>query len=440
MKLYNTLTRSKCEFKPIEGGTVRMYSCGPTVYNYAHIGNMRTYIFMDILRRALKLNGFDIKGVMNITDVGHLMSDADEGEDKMVKASKEQKKSPQEIAEYYTTAFFNDLEKLNIEKPELDKGFAYEADDGIYYDMTQYRPMLSKGNVDKIAGARVEINENKRNPEDFALWKKAPKEHIMQWESPWGMGYPGWHIECSAMSRKYLGDVFDIHSGGVDHIPIHHENEIAQSWALTGKQPANVWMHAEFMLFDGGKMSKKLGNVYTLSELEQMGYSAMAFRFFCLNAHYRKTLNFTFAALDAAKTSYNRLCESVYSHKNAPTGGDKMVTEGYISRFKKAVDDDLNIPQALGVLFTMLKEPKCREIYEAALYMDKVFGLNLDKAVAEEKPAEIPQNITELAEKRLRARLNKDYKTSDTLRDEIKSLGYAVLDTKDGYQIEKIKD
>ena len=287
MKFYNTLTRQRDEFTPLEGNTVRIYSCGPTVYSYAHIGNMRTYVFMDLLRRALKYNGYELKHVMNITDVGHLVSDGDDGEDKMAKTAREQKKTPWEIAEYYTSVFMKDIDALNITRPEiiakatehigemidfvqgLDKnGYAYETSDGIYYDIAKFDRygMLSGNKLDEQkAGARVELNSEKRHPADFALWKKAPKEHIMQWESPWGMGYPGWHIECSAMGLKYLGKYFDIHTGGVDHIPIHHENEIAQSCGLLGNEAAKFWIHGEFMLVDGGKMSKSLGNTYTIS-------------------------------------------------------------------------------------------------------------------------------------------------------------------------------
>ena len=287
MKFYNTLTRQRDEFTPLEGNTVRIYSCGPTVYSYAHIGNMRTYVFMDLLRRALKYNGYELKHVMNITDVGHLVSDGDDGEDKMAKTAREQKKTPWEIAEYYTSVFMKDIDALNITRPEiiakatehigemidfvqgLDKnGYAYETSDGIYYDISKFDRygMLSGNKLDEQkAGARVELNSEKRHPADFALWKKAPKEHIMQWESPWGMGYPGWHIECSAMGLKYLGKYFDIHTGGVDHIPIHHENEIAQSCGLLGNEAAKFWIHGEFMLVDGGKMSKSLGNTYTIS-------------------------------------------------------------------------------------------------------------------------------------------------------------------------------
>ena len=461
MKLYNTLTKAKEEFKPLEGDTVRMYSCGPTVYNYAHIGNMRTYIFMDILRRALRYNGFKLKGVMNITDVGHLMSDADEGEDKMVRASIQQKKTPEEIADFYTQAFFKDLERLNIDMPEivpkatghilemiefverlLEKGYAYMIEDGIYFDISKFSEYgkLSGINLeDQMAGARVDVNEGKRNPADFALWKKAPKEHIMQWESPWGMGYPGWHIECSAMGRKDLGDQFDIHSGGVDHIPIHHENEIAQSEAFTGKPPAKFWLHGEFMMVDGGKMSKKLGNTYTIDDLSRKGYAPMVFRFFCLNAHYRKSLNFTFEAMEGARVSYERLLSALYSHKVSPQKTGSEIIEKYLREFKEAIDDDLNIPLALGVLFTMLKEEKSGDIFEAALKMDEVFGLRLSQAAPKESGGEdIPDEIKRIAEERFIARQSKDFKKADELRVKLQSLGYSVKDSKQGYEIVKL--
>ena len=456
MKLYNTLTRKKEDFKPLNGNTVRMYSCGPTVYNYAHIGNLRTYVFMDLLRRVLKYEGFKLKGVMNITDVGHLMADSDDGEDKMAKSAREQNKDPYEIAEFYTSVFFKDFEKLNIGRPEVvckatdhiqemidyvvglcDKGYGYETSDGIYYDIEKFADYgsLSGNSLDDLkAGARIEVNDEKRSPYDFAIWKKAPKEHLMQWPSPWGQGYPGWHIECSAMSKKYLGEVFDIHSGGVDHIPIHHENEIAQSQGLTGKNPAKFWIHGEFMLVDGGKMSKSLGNTYTIEQLEKMGYSPMVFRYFCLNAHYRKKLNFTFETMDAAKTSYERLCQAILKHKNATENLSEEKLNKYIEEFNSDVGDDLNIPSALGVLWTMLKEPASKNVYETALQFDKVFGLSLDK-VKEEK-AEIPADIIEKAEKMQLARKEKDYATADAIRNELALLGYIVKNTKDGYEID----
>ena len=461
LNLYNTLTRKKEEFVPIKDNKVTMYSCGPTVYSFAHIGNMRTYIFMDLLRRVLKYDGFKIKGVMNITDVGHLQSDADEGEDKMEKAAKKEKKTPWEIAEFYTNVFFTDLEKLNIGKPEIiakatehiddmikyvekliELGYAYETSDGIYYDISKFKNygQLSRLNLDEqIAGARVEVNPEKRNPYDFAVWKKAPKEHIMQWPSPWGMGYPGWHIECSAMSIKYLGQHFDIHTGGVDHIPVHHENEIAQNEAITGKKSVNFWCHGEFMLVDNGKMSKSLGNVYTVSDLEKMGYEPLVYRYFCLNAHYRNKLNFTFEGMDGAKTSYNRLLQQVYAHKNSSATTDKEVIDGYLQEFKDAIDDDLNLPLALGVLWKAVKEPKSKDIYNLAVEMDKVFGLRL----AEYKPApqtleDVPENVKNLVELRKEAKANKDWASADKYRDEITALGYQIKDTKEGVELTKI--
>ncbi|MCL1900963.1 MAG: cysteine--tRNA ligase [Firmicutes bacterium] len=460
MKLYNTLSRKKQDFMPLKDNTVRMYSCGPTVYNFAHIGNLRTYIFMDILRRVLRFNDFKILGVMNITDVGHLLSDADEGEDKMVKAAKEQKKSPEEISEFYTGVFFEDLEKLNIQKPEvipkatehikemiefvkglLDKGYAYEIADGIYFDIGKFSDYGKLSGLDleeQIAGARVNVNEGKRHPADFALWKAASKEHIMQWPSPWGQGYPGWHIECSAMAKKYLGDTFDIHTGGVDHIPIHHENEIAQSFAQNGVPPSNFWMHGEFMLVDNGKMSKRLGNVYTISQLNEKGYSSLTFRYFCLNAHYRKKLNFSFEGLDGAKVALERLYAQISEHKNAPKTGINL--QNYFDEFTNAVNDDLNIPKALGILWTMVKLDRAREIYDIALKMDKIFGLSLEKAESKKlsnQKEEIPNEILKLAAERLEAKKNKDYAKSDEIRKKISELGYTINDTAQGFEITK---
>ena len=459
MKLYNTLTRKKEEFQTLDGSdTVRMYSCGPTVYNYAHIGNLRTYVFMDLLRRALKYQGFNVKGVMNITDVGHLTDDGDDGEDKMAKTACEQKKDPYEIARYYTEVFMKDFGRLNIGVPEIvckatdyinemityvegliGNGYGYETSDGIYYDISKFKDygQLSGNTLEELkAGARIEVNDGKRNPYDFAVWKKAPKEHIMQWPSPWGQGYPGWHIECSTMSRIHLGDQFDIHTGGVDHIPIHHENEIAQSEGLTGKNPAKFWIHGDFMLVDGGKMSKSLGNTYTIDQLIEKGYSPMVFRFFCLNAHYRKKLNFTFDTMDAAKVSYERLCASLIKHKNSTAKTSEEVLSSYKKSFSDAVFDDLNVPQALGVLFTMLKEPASKDIYDLALDFDRVFGLDFDK-IKEDASNDIPTEIIEKAEKMQSARAEKNWAVADALRAEIASLGYNVKNTKDGYEIIK---
>ena len=299
LKLYNTLTRKKEDFKSIENKKVNMYSCGPTVYSYASIGNFRTYVFVDTLKRVLKYNGYEITSVMNITDVGHLTSDADTGEDKMEKAAKKEGKDPYEIAKYYTDCFLKDFDKLNLERPTtitkatenipqmiemvekiLENGYAYETSKGIYFDVSKLDkyPILSNNKVEGLeAGARIEVDPEKKNPYDFALWIKAPEDHIMKWDSPWGKSYPGWHLECSAMGKRFLGESFDIHTGGVDHIPVHHENEIAQDKGAFNKNPANYWMHCEFLLIDGGKMSKSFQNVYTLDQLQEKGISPLGY-------------------------------------------------------------------------------------------------------------------------------------------------------------------
>lgn len=460
LKIYNTLSRSKEVFVPVRPGRVGIYTCGPTVYNYAHIGNLRTYIFMDILRRVFAFNGYKVKSVMNITDVGHLLSDADDGDDKMSMAAAEQQKTPEEIAEFYSAAFFRDIARLNVRRPDvtpkatehigdmikivqalLDKGYAYETDDGIYFDISKFPDYgkLSGANLEEqLAGARVDINTGKRHPADFALWKKAAPNHIMKWPSPWGMGYPGWHIECTAMSNKYLGDVFDIHTGGIDHVPIHHENEIAQAEAWLGKKAVNYWMHSEFMLVDGGKMSKSLGNTYTVDDLAAKGYTPMEFRYMCLNVQYRQKLNFTWEAMAAAKTAYERLSALLYRHKTAPAPGNRPEIEKYLGEFHEAINDDLNVPMAMGVLWKMLRLPAGKDVYDAALVMDKVFALDFDKVASPDHTAEAPPEIREMAEKRREVRRNKNWAESDRLRDEIAAKGYKVLDTADGYRLEKI--
>lgn len=462
MKLYNTLTRQKEDFKPLQDGIVTIYSCGPTVYQYAHIGNLRTYVFMDILRRVLKYNGFRLKNVMNITDVGHLVSDADEGEDKMMKTALETRKSPWEIAEYYTDVFMNDCAALNIEKPEfvpkatehikemiefveelVKLGYAYETSDGIYFDIMRFEGYGKLSGLDlegQIAGARVDVNTEKRHPADFALWKKAPKEHIMQWQSPWGMGYPGWHIECSAMSRKYLGDVFDIHTGGVDHIPVHHENEIAQSEALLGHPAVRYWLHGEFLLVDNGKMSKSLGNTYTVSDLKKNGLSPLAYRYMCLNANYRSKLNFTWEGVKAAQVALDRLLEGVLAHKNA--GEQVEVDAGLIAVFEKdfeeAVNDDLNIPRALGIAWNIARYgTKSNLLYKLLIKMDKVFGLDFANAAEKSKAAEpaLGPEVEELVNQRQQARKDKNWKLADEIRGRLGEMGLLLEDTPQGVKV-----
>ena len=459
LRVYNTLTRKKEELVPIKPGHISMYTCGPTVYKYATIGNLRAYIFMDELRRVLEYDGMKVKSVMNITDVGHLVSDGDDGEDKMEKSAHETGKTPLEIAATITAQFFKDTDALNIKRPTicpkatdnipemiaivqalLDKGYAYETEDGIYFSVEKFPSYgkLSGINLEEQRhGARVEVNSFKRHPIDFALWKKAQPNHLQQWDSPWGRSFPGWHIECTAMGVKYLGERFDIHTGGVDHIPIHHENEIAQGECWLGHQIVNYWMHNEFMLINGGKMSKSLGNNYLLSDLQDKGYAPVVFRYFCLNVQYRQKINFTWDALDAAKTAYSKLCAQLLAHKNSQATTDKAVLDDFARKFEDAINDDLNIPLALGVLWTMMKLPKSRDVYELALKFDKVLGLDIDKVKEEKTEIDVPADVVALAEQRLAARKEKNWAESDRLRNEIAERGYAIKDTATGYEISK---
>jgi cysteinyl-tRNA synthetase len=458
MRIYNTYSHKTEDFYPASAYETGIYSCGPTVYSFAHIGNMRTYIFMDILRRVLEYNKYKIKHVMNITDVGHLTSDEDEGDDKLLVAAERERKSPYEVAGFYTDIFFRDLERLNIQRPEiitkatdnipemiemvkglLDKGYAYETSDGIYFDIQKFGNygMLSGMDFEnQIAGARVDVNMEKRHPSDFALWKKAEPNHIMQWESPWGMGFPGWHIECSAMSRKYLGDTFDIHTGGVDHIPVHHENEIAQTEAYTGLKMARYWMHGEFLQVDGGKMSKSIGNAYTIDDLLEKGYRALDYRYFCLNANYRKKLNFTWEGLKAANISYTRMLEGVIDHHSGTGTVSDAFIDGVKSEFEAAVNDDLNIPLALASAWKLLRHNiRSQRIYDLLIDMDNIFGLSLDtaeKIIDEGRGSEIPSYILLLSEKRDAAKKNRDFAQADRIRSEISEKGYDIKDTREG--------
>ena len=468
MKLtfYNTLTRKKEEFHSIDENRVRMYSCGPTVYSYAHIGNFRTYIFMDTLRRVLKYNGYELKHVMNITDVGHLESDADEGEDKMEKAARKEKKDPYEIANFYTEIFLKDMGKLNIDKPEIitkatenisqmidyvkeiiKNGYAYETSKGIYFDISKLDkyPVLSNRKLDdQIAGARVDVDPEKKNPYDFALWIKAPENHIMKWESPWGLSYPGWHLECSTMGRRFLGEEFDIHTGGVDHIPTHHENEIAQSKGATGKIPAHVWMHCEYLQVDGGKMSKSLGNTYTISQLQEKGISPLAFKLFCFTAHYRNKLNFTFEGAYGAQKALERLYDSYIKNANGVDDVDENTIKEYDERFLAYINDDMNMPGAMSVVWDIARNTKkSTKFADLLLKFDEVLGLDMKNAekylvkFKQNDSEELPAEIKKLVEERKNARAEKNWAKSDEIRDKIISLGYSIKDTKDGIIVKK---
>ena len=458
IKFYNTLTRTKEEFKPIDEKEIRIYSCGPTVYYYAHIGNLRAYLFMDNLRRVLKYNGYKLKHVMNITDVGHLVSDADEGEDKMMKAAKRENKNPFEIADFYMNAFMKDIEKLNIDKPEIiaratehidvmeeyvkkiiENGFTYQTEDTIYFDTSKLKKygILSNRNIDEQkAGARVEFDKNKKNISDFALWIKAPENHIMKWDSFFGKSYPGWHLECSAMGYKYLGDHFDIHTGGVDHIPIHHENEIAQSEGFCGKIPANYWMHVEFLQINGGKMSKSLNNLYTLKDLEEKGYEPLVYRIFNYTSNYRAQINFTFEAMDSAKIALNRLREGYLKHSEGIDDVSDEEIKNYEEKFLDAINDDLNMPVAMSVVWDIIKNPKkSKKFQKLLLKFDEVLGLNLKDYKKQENV--LPEKIKNLIEQRTEARNAKNWDESDRIRDLLIEKGYSVKDSKEGMIVEK---
>jgi len=453
MKLFNTLNRKKQEFKPLKGKKVGMYSCGPTVYWYQHIGNLRTYIFSDILKRVLEYNGYKVKQVMNVTDVGHLTSDGDEGEDKIEKAAAREGKKAKEIADYYLEIFKQDLKKLNISEPDVwckatkhikeqielikkleKKGYTYKTQDGVYFNTAKLKDYgkLAKLKIEELqAGKRISTGE-KKNKTDFALWKlsQIPGKRQQEWESPWGLGFPGWHIECSAMSSRYLGEQFDIHTGGEDHVPVHHTNEIAQSESAFGKKPwVKYWIHGAYLTFSGEKMSKSSGKIATLSELQEQGYKPIHYRYFILTGHYRKQLSFTKENLDNAKNSYNRLKNIISEIKD----NKKEANKEYIKKFEQAIDDDLNMPEALQVLWELVRNEKAEGKIKTIEKMDKVFGLDLLK---QEKIA-ISKEIKDLAKQREDARKENNWKLADELRNKIKNLGWKVDDTSDGAKLKK---
>lgn len=452
--IYNTANRKKEELRTIKPDYVGIYSCGPTVYSSPHIGNMYAYVCWDVLVRSLEFLGYKVHQVVNITDVGHLVTDADEGEDKMEKGSKREGLSAWDLAKKYEAEFGENLDKLNIKRPwkmpratehikeqiELiqlieKNGFTYRISDGIYFDTSKFPGYgdFAHLNLEMIKeGARIETNPEKKNPTDFALWKFSPKDGTkrqMEWESPWGIGFPGWHIECTAMSTKYLGNPFDIHTGGEDHIAIHHTNEIAQGFGAWGRQTANYWMHNAFITFKGAKISKSSGGLYTVFDLEKMGYDPLDYRYLVLGSHYRKGMEFSEENLKAARNARLKLNELV-------KGGVGKINQEWINKFKEKISDDLQMPEVLANLWLMWKSDISAEDKRAtALEMDKVLGLKLDNKIVEE---EIPQEIKELVDKRIEAKANKNWAEADRLRDLIKEKGFEMQDTKDGVKIHKI--
>lgn len=457
--LYNTLGRQKEKLVPQEGNKVRLYTCGPTVYHYAHIGNLRTYVFEDLLVRVLRRAGFDLNHVMNITDVGHLVSDGDDGEDKMEKGSKREGKTAWEVAEFYTKAFFSDFDKLRCTRPTIickatdhikemielvqkleDKGLVYPTSDGLYYDTARFPTYatFAKLDVENLeAGKRVSMGEKKR-PTDFALWKFSPEneQRQMEWPSPWGKGFPGWHIECSAMAMKYLGESFDIHCGGIDHIPVHHTNEIAQSEGATGKRFANIWMHGAFLTVDEGRMGKSQGNFLTISVLEENGFSAQDYRFLLLQAHYRSSLDFHFDGLKAAQSGLRGLVDRVRELGTAKAALS-AAGQAYLEKFDRAVFDDLNTSEAMATLFGVLKDAALSAGEKLTLVenFDGVFGLGLLESAA--KVETLPAHVQALVTARDQARAAKNWGESDRLRDEIQKLGYKVEDSAKGTKATK---
>lgn len=454
---YNTATRKKEEFKEINKGKVGIYACGPTVYWNQHLGNMYAYLFVDILARTLKYFNYEVKLVMNLTDVGHLTSDSDSGEDKMEKGAKREGLSVWDVAKKYEKQFFESEELLNIKRPDVvcpateyveeqiellklieKNSFTYKISDGIYFDTSKFSDYAKFANLklDEIIDTdRDEVSKEKRNRSDFALWKFSPKDEKrqMEWESPWGVGFPGWHLECTAMSVKNLGETFDIHTGGIDHIPVHHTNEIAQGYGAFGHQTANYWIHNAWVMGKGGaKMSKSLGNVFTAQELVEMGINPLAYRYLFLTTNYRKGMEFSLESLKTAQVAFDKLKRMV---GDLPDGG--KIDENYQNVFKELISNDLAMPEVMALLWKLIKDenlkPEDKKV--TLLDFDKVLGLNLsEKAIVEE----IPREITDLAQKRAEAKAGKDWVEADKLRDLIKAKGYILEDGKDGVKIHHI--
>ncbi|UCF96757.1 MAG: cysteine--tRNA ligase [Spirochaetaceae bacterium] len=484
LRLFNTLTRGNEPFEPLNDDRVGLYTCGPTVYQYAHIGNLRTYIFEDLLARTLRFFGYQVKQVMNVTDVGHLTDDADQGEDKMLKGAREQRKSVWEIAEFYKKAFFKDLEALNISMPDIicmatehiqdmidlilrieKAGFTYRAGGNVYFDVAKssdYGKLSGQMREDLKAGARIVVDVNKRNPHDFVLWFTRSKfEHqSMLWDSPWGRGYPGWHIECSAMSMKYLGEQFDIHCGGIDHVAVHHTNEIAQSEAATGKKPwVKYWLHGEFLVLAREKMAKSSGNFLTLSTLVDRGYDPLDYRYFCLGAHYRSPLQFSFEALDAARSGRLNLVERVLRLRqdhpqlkttdSAALAGETVPSPEEITgkaadlmrSFRNDLAEDLNVPKALAWFWELIKEEGVppEQKFGALVEMDRVLGLGFASVEPEELDPQLKEEVEALIEQREQARRRRDYGRADEIRDQLRRKGVVLEDTPSGPRWKKEK-
>ncbi len=453
IKFYNTLTKKKEEFKPLKD-IVGIYTCGPTVYEYAHIGNMRAYLFVDVLKRVLLYNNYKIKHVTNVTDVGHLTSDADTGDDKMEKSAREKKMNAYDVAKYYTQAYLDDTKKLNMLDPDVlvkatetvkeqidlikimeERGFIYTTTDGVYFDtslLENYGEMANLNNVCLKPGARVDMGE-KKNETDFALWKfsEEGEKRDMEWDSPWGVGFPGWHTECVAMAQMHLDIPFDIHCGGADHICVHHTNEIAQSYAVFNENFAKIWMHNDFVIKKDGKMSKSKGEITTISLLSEKGFHPLAFRYLVLNAHYRSKIEFSYEALEGAQNAYNKIKERVRELKS------EIVSPSldYKKEFESAINDDLNTPLALSVFWKALQDNNLskEERYSTIIDFDSVLGLNLKECEEED----VPEEIALLAKERENARIEKDFKKADVFRQRIEEKGYCVEDCKDGYKLKK---
>ena len=458
IKFYNTLTRKKEIFKPIKKGKAGIYTCGPTVYWFAHIGNLRTFIFEDFLKRILEHNGYKVKHVMNITDVGHLTSDADTGEDKMEIGAKREKKTAWQIAEFYTKSFKKDLNLLNIKEPDIwvkatetikdqidfikileKKGFTYKISDGVYFDTSKsknYGKLAGKKERKLKAGARIKMIPGKKNPTDFALWKiTAPGvKRQMEWDSPWGRGFPGWHTECVVMAAKYLGIPIDIHCGGIDHISIHHTNEIAQAEAAFSSNLASFWMHGEFLTLSRGRMGKSEGNIITLENLIKKGFNPLAYRYLCLTTHYMSKLNFSWPALKSAQNALDNLHEKIKELKNSPVKKNKKNSAAYYKKsFSDLINNNLDTPKALALTWKMIKDKdlKTKDKKDLLLGFDKIFGFDLNKI----KKSEIPQKIKDLVKLREKYRREKKWPEADEIRKEIERKGFKVEDTEKGPKI-----